>query len=56
MMRMENYEVIISNGELKAFSRDELTRTGRNVDIFNVISRLTYDEDYADEIGLNTAT
>ena len=52
----EIYEVIISNGELKTFSRDELTRTGRNVDIFNVISRLTYDEDYADEIGLNSAT
>ena len=52
----EIYEVIISNGELKAFSRDELTRTGRNVDIFNVINRLTYDEGYADEIGLNSAT
>ena len=52
----EIYEVIISNGELKTFSRDELTRTGRNVDIFNVINRLTYDEGYADEIGLNSAT
>ena len=52
----EIYEVVISNGELKTFSRDELTRTGRNVDIFNVINRLTYDEGYADEIGLNSAT
>ena len=52
----EIYEVIISNGELKTFSRDELTRTGRNVDIFNVINRLTYDEGYADEIGLQSAT
>ena len=52
----EIYEVIISNGELKTFSRDELTRTGRNVDILNVISKLTYDEGYADEIGLQSAT
>ena len=52
----EIFEVIVGNGELKTFSRDEITRTGRNVDIFNVISRLTYDEDYADEIGLNSAT
>lgn len=52
----EIYEVIISNGELKTFPRDELTRTGRNVDIFNVINRLTYDEGYADEIGLQSAT
>ena len=52
----ENFEVIVGNGELKTFLRDELTRTGRNVDIFNVISRLTYDEGYADEIGLNSAT
>ena len=52
----EIYEVIVGNGELKTFSRDELTRTGRNVNIFNVISRLTYDEGYADEIGLNSAT
>ena len=52
----EIFEVIVGNGELKTFSRDELTRTGRNVDIFNVINRLTYDECYADEIGLNSAT
>ena len=52
----ENFEVIVGNGELKTFSRDELTRTGRNVDIFNVISRLTYDEGYADESGLMSAT
>ena len=52
----EIFEVIVGNGELKTFSRDELTRTGRNVDIFNVINRLTYDEGYADEIGLNSAT
>ena len=52
----EIFEVIIGNGELKAFSRDELTRTGRNVDILNVISKLTYDEGYADEIGLMSAT
>ena len=52
----EIFEVIVSNGELKTFSRDELTRTGRNVDIFNVISRLTYDEGYADESGLQSAT
>ena len=52
----EIFEVIVGNGELKTFSRDELTRTGRNVDIFNVISRLTYDEGYADEMRLNSAT
>ena len=52
----EIFEVIVGNGELKTFSRDKLTRTGRNVDIFNVISRLTYDEGYADEIGLQSAT
>ena len=52
----EIFEVIVGNGELKTFSRDELTRTGRNVDIFNVISRLTYDEGYADESGLQSAT
>lgn len=52
----EIYEVIISNGELKTFSRDKLTKTGRNVDILNVISKLTYDEGYADESGLMSAT
>ena len=52
----EIFEVIVGNGELKTFLRDELTRTGRNVDIFNVINRLTYDEGYADESGLNSAT
>ena len=52
----EIFEVIVGNGELKTFSRDELTRTGRNVDILNVISKLTYDEGYADEIGLQSAT
>ena len=52
----EIFEVIVGNGELKTFSRDELTRTGRNVYIFNVISRLTYDEGYADESGLQSAT
>ena len=52
----ENFEVIVGNGELKTFSRDELTRTGRNVDILNVISKLTYDEGYADEIGLQSST
>ena len=52
----EIFEVIVGNGELKTFSRDELTRTGRNVDILNVISRLAYDEGYADESGLMSAT
>ena len=52
----EIFEVIVGNGELKTFSRDELTRTGRNVDIVNVIRRRTYDEGYADEIGVNSAT
>lgn len=52
----EIYEVIISNGELKTFSRDELTRTGRNVDILNTISKLAYDKDYADESRLQSAT
>ena len=51
----EIYEVIISNGELKTFSRDELTRTGKNVDILNTISKLAYDEAYADESGLQSA-
>ena len=51
----EIYEVIISNGELKTFSRDE-PRTGRNVDILNVISKLAYDEGYADKRGLQSAT
>ena len=52
----EIFEVIVGNGELKTFLRDELTRTGRNVDIFNVINRLTYDEGYADEMRLNSTT
>ena len=52
----ENFEVIVGNGELKTFSRDELTRTGRNVDILNTISKLAYDEGYADESGLMSAT
>ena len=52
----EIFEVIVGNGELKTFSRDELTRTGRNVDILNTISKLAYDEDYADESGLMSAT
>ena len=52
----EIFEVIVGNGELKTFSRDELTRTGKNVDILNVISKLAYDEGYADEIGLQSAT
>lgn len=52
----EFFEVIVGNGELKTFSRDELTKTGRNVDILNTISRLAYDEGYADESGLSSAT
>ena len=52
----EIFEVIVGNGELKTFSRDELTRTGKNVDILNVISKLAYDEDYADESGLQPTT
>ena len=52
----EIFEVIVGNGELKTFSRDELTRTGRNVDILNTISKLAYDEAYADESGLQSAT
>ena len=52
----EIFEVIVGNGELKTFSRDELTRTGRNVDILNMISKLAYDEGYADESGLMSAT
>ena len=51
----EIFEVIVGNGELKTFSRDELTRTGRNVDILNTISKLAYDEAYADESGLQSA-
>ena len=52
----EIFEVIVGNGELKTFSRDELTRTGKNVDILNVISKLAYDEGYASESGLMSAT
>ena len=52
----EIFEVIVGNGELKTFSRDELTRTGRNVDILNTISKLAYDKGYADESGLMSAT
>lgn len=52
----EIFEVIVGNGELKIFSRDELTRTGRNVDILNTISKLAYDDGYADESGLMSAT
>ena len=52
----EIFEVIVGNGELKTFSRNELTRTGRNVDILNTISKLAYDEGYADESGLQSAT
>ena len=52
----EIFEVIVGNGELKTFSRDELTRTGRNVDILNTISKLAYDDGYADESGLMSAT
>ena len=52
----EIFEVIVGNGELKTFSRDELTKIGRNVDILNTISRLAYDEGYADESGLMSAT
>lgn len=48
----EIFEVIIGNGELKTFSRDELTKTGRNVDISNVISKLTYDEGCINESRL----
>ena len=51
----EIFEVIVGNGELKTFSRDE-PRTGRNVDILNVISKLAYDEGYADKRGLQSAT
>lgn len=52
----EIFEVIVGNGELKTFSRDEITRTGRNVDILNVISKLAYDDDYTDESGLMSTT
>ena len=52
----EIFEVIVGNGELKIFSRDELTRTGRNVDILNTISKLAYDDGYADESGLMSDT
>ena len=52
----EIFEVIVGNGELKTFSRDELTRTGRNVDILNTISKLAYDKGYAGESGLMSAT
>ena len=52
----EIFEVIVGNGELKIFSRDELTKTGRNVDILNTISKLAYDDGYADESGLMSAT
>ena len=52
----EIFEVIAGNGELKTFSRDELTRTGKNVDILNTISKLAYDEGCADESGLQSVT
>ena len=52
----EIFEVIVGNGELKTFSRDELTRTGKNVDILNTISKLAYDKVYADESILHSAT
>ena len=52
----EIFEVIVGNGELKTFSRDEITRTGRNVDILNTINKLAYDEGYADESGLMSGT
>ena len=52
----EIFEVIVGNGELKTFSRDEITRTGRNVDILNTINKLAYDDGYADESGLMSAT
>ena len=52
----EIFEVIVGNGELKTFSRDEITRTGRNVDILNTINKLAYDEGYADESGLMSDT
>ena len=52
----EIFEVIVGNGELKIFSRDELTKTGRNVDILNTISKLAYDDGYADKSGLMSAT
>ena len=52
----EIFEVIVGNGELKTFSRDEITRTGRNVDILNTINKLAYDEGYGDESGLMSDT
>ena len=52
----EIFEVIVGNGELKTFSRDEITRTGRNVDILNTISKLAYDDGYADKSGLMSVT
>lgn len=51
----EIFEVIVGNGELKIFSRDELTKIGRNVDILNTISKLAYDDGYADKSGLMSA-
>ena len=46
----EIFEVIVGNGELKTFSRDEITRTSRNVDILNTISKLAYDEGLKQEV------
>lgn len=40
----EFFEVILGNGEFKICSRDELTRTGKNIDISNILRNLIYDD------------
>ena len=51
----EIFEVIVGNGELKTFSRDELTRTGKNVDILNTISKLAFYISNKKDIPVNKA-
>ena len=40
----EIFEVIVGNGELKTFSREELVRTDKNVDICNILKNIIYDD------------
>ena len=38
------FEVIVDNGELKTFSREELVRIDKNVDICNILKNIIYDD------------
>ena len=40
----EIFEVIVGNGELKTFSREELVRTDKNVDICTILKNIIYDD------------